>query len=296
MDRLDVLAVLRVVGVDVHRPELEERELLHVLAKPGLAEEDGTRSVALDAQREVREQRSGDQESQSKRATMSIVRLTTRADGESRTGGNPISGSVSIVCISTLGPTASKSRGTRSICTEIAFSLWMTSSRSSWESREYAIITRSMPNSSTSWGSCSGDPSRSSGVEIGSRLSRLDVDEANQSDRVLGMLLKLARDQLADLSRSHDDRVLPEHRLPSSHRPRERSASDDERDRHRPEGEHPWRVRLPERGERDQPGEQPCADRDDGEDPGEVVDGRVIGALDGSTVEPAQLRDDYPEW
>ena len=47
-----------------------------------------------------------------------------------------MSGSASIVCMSTLGPTASNRRGTRSICTDLAFSLWMSASSASCDSDE----------------------------------------------------------------------------------------------------------------------------------------------------------------
>src|SRR4029078_2730181 len=45
------------------RPKLEGRELAHVVPEPVLPEEDGTRTVELDANRDPREERSSDNES-----------------------------------------------------------------------------------------------------------------------------------------------------------------------------------------------------------------------------------------
>ena len=44
--------------------------------------------------------------------------------------------------------------------------------------------------------------------ESGIRLLRLSVDEADEVDAVLGMLLELPRDLLADVTCADDDRVL----------------------------------------------------------------------------------------
>ena len=54
---LDVLAVHGGIDVDLHRPELQGRELALVLPEPCLTEEDGAGRVALHAPRDVREQR-----------------------------------------------------------------------------------------------------------------------------------------------------------------------------------------------------------------------------------------------
>ncbi len=131
--------------------------------------------------------------------------------------------------------------------------------------------------------------------EVVTGFSRLSVEEADQPDRVLGMALELARDQLTHVSRSDDDRVLPEQRTTAGHRARKRSPSDDEPDRHQPEGQHARRIRPDRVRQRRESPEQPRADGDHREDPGDVVDGRVIRSPFVSAVEPAQLRHDHPE-
>ena len=112
------------------------------------------------------------------------------------------------------------------------------------------------------------------------------VGEADEPDAVLGMLLKLAGDQLADITGTDDDGVLPEQRDAVSPGPRAIA---------RPARTNAiaitqnatmrtgvgWITWVKETTMR----EQPDADRDDGEDADDVVDGRVVGALAVSAVE-----------
>ncbi len=101
--------------------------------------------------------------------------------------------------------------------------------------------------------------------EISSRLSRPRVDEADEPDRVLGMLLEFARDELTDVAGADDDGVLPEHRHPPSGGPCQRSSADDEGDRHDPEGDRPPYARTRRAREGDEHREEPHANRDHGE-------------------------------
>ena len=54
---LDVAAMLVLVGVDSHGAELEDRERVHVVAEPPLAEEHWPLRVELDADRDQDQER-----------------------------------------------------------------------------------------------------------------------------------------------------------------------------------------------------------------------------------------------
>ena len=53
-----------------------------------------------------------------------------------------------------------------------------------------------------------GRPEKRHGRELGAHLARLAVDEPDDVDPVLRVQQRLARDELADVARAHDDHVL----------------------------------------------------------------------------------------
>ena len=61
-----------------------------------------------------------------------------------------------------------------------------------------------------------------------------------------------------------------------------------------PEAEQPLEAGVGPMRDRREGEEEPAADRDQVEDPDEVVGGRVVGALLVEVVEAVELRDDHP--
>ncbi|MEZ5098363.1 MAG: hypothetical protein R3C15_00815 [Thermoleophilia bacterium] len=130
--------------------------------------------------------------------------------------------------------------------------------------------------------------------EVGADLPRVGVDEAEQVDPVLAMLHQLARDELADVARAEDQRVLQVEQAPAAGRPGDGPRGGDQHDRERPEGGELVDVRVghPRHHRADEDDERP--DGHEQEDADEVVDRRVLGAQVVVVVEAEELREDDP--
>ena len=120
------------------------------------------------------------------------------------------------------------------------------------------------------------------------RLLRHVVDKPDDIDAVLRMLQELARDRLADVACSDDDRVLDVLEAPAADRACEGASRDYEHDREQPEDEQLMQVerRHVSHGRADK--EDPGADCDEVKDAYEVVDGRVVVALFVVLVQPVE--------
>ena len=227
--------------------------------------------------------------------TTSMLRLSSLADGVSRSGGSPISGRPSTVCTSTRGPTRSKRRGTMSICRSSSRHDRTIARMSSSDSFENDTMTRSTSRSRTISGSCAGVPRRVRCSRSTRGFAGLGVDEADEIEAVLRVLEQLARHQLADVARADDDGVLEVEDAPPADRPGGAAADRDEDERRDAEERElaQLRIREAERPERQR--DQPHAGRDQVQDADDLVDRRMVGALLVSLVEPVQLRQDDPE-
>ena len=109
------------------------------------------------------------------------------------------------------------------------------------------------------------------------------------------MLEEFPRDGLTDLACSDDERVLHVDRVPAGDPagadPRQR----DERHRRSPEDRHAHDVRG-RQTERDRADDvEPREQCHEDEDPGEIVGGRVVGALFVAVVEAVELGQDDPD-
>ena len=125
-------------------------------------------------------------------------------------------------------------------------------------------------------------------AEVAARLLRAPIDEPDEVDAVLRVLEDLARDQLADVAGSDDHGVL----LVRLGAARDGAGAD-------PPGDHEGHRRRPERDDRadvecaadDRAGgkQEERRDRDHVEDAGDVVDGRVVRPLLVAVVEAVDL-------
>ena len=100
---------------------------------------------------------------------------------------------------------------------------------------EKAITTRSTSSRLTSGTTSAVGPSNGTVREVVTPRARMVVDEADDVDAVLGMLAQLARDELTDVARADDDRVLDVHDAAPGGGPRDGAADDDQEDREDPE-------------------------------------------------------------
>ena len=80
-------------------------------------------------------------------------------------------------------------------------------------SSENATTTRSTSNIAHDVGEPVGRPEKRHVRELRAHLARVVVDETDDVDPVLGVLEELSRDELPDVTRAHDDRVLDVERL-----------------------------------------------------------------------------------
>jgi hypothetical protein len=131
-------------------------------------------------------------------------------------------------------------------------------------------------------------------LQVGATLFWLGVDKADQVDPVLGMLKELSPDQLADLPRADDHRILLVCNAAAAERARGCAAERDEGDGERPEErelDDVWARKTRQPGSHD---ENPRADRDHVEDVPHVVDRGVVRALLIALVEAVELGDDDP--
>ena len=127
--------------------------------------------------------------------------------GESRAGGTQTSGMPSSRCMSRAGPTSSKSRGTTSTMHVLVAQRPDDAIVSVSGSFENATITRSTGARRRADWSSSSPPSVATSAISAPALARLVVDEADELEPVLGVLLDLARDELADMAGADDDRA-----------------------------------------------------------------------------------------
>ena len=108
--------------------------------------------------------------------------------------------------MSARGPTSSKSRGTRSTITSCREASGRAPSSDRRAHREKATITRSTSLVATSSIEIVEATEHRKVRDLRPPVARMLVDEADELDPVLGMLLDLARRQLADMTRTDHDR------------------------------------------------------------------------------------------
>ena len=178
--------------------------------------------------------------------------------------------------------------------TSRSFSERMMVSVSSCVSFEKATITRSTSKSLMIAGRRSEEPR----IVIWPRSSRCvlrtRVDEADEVDPVLRMLEELPGDELPDLARAEDDRVLQVRDPVPAEGASRRAADGDQADREAPEDDQLEKCRVGEPGDPGTEVEDPGADGDEVEHAQELVDGRVVGPLLVVVVEAVELRAEDP--
>ena len=200
----------------------------------------------------------------------------------------------SIVCIWAFVPSTSNMRGTMSIWRSMSCTERMTRSVWSCESVEKAIATRCAPYSSTSAGRSSVVPMNGIFPLVAAmRSSRSTKPDDPQS--VLGVFLDLLGEQARHVPGADDDDVLDVRRLTAADRPDDGAHDRHEGDRKEPEDDEPPKVRMREPGEVRQNEEAPGSERDDLNDPDDVVHGGVIRALLVPVVQPVDAREQNPE-
>ena len=132
-------------------------------------------------------------------------------------------------------------------------------------------------------------------LQIAAHLLRRRVDEPQQVDPVLGVVEQLAPDQLPDVTRADDHRVLDVGRIAARQPARDRTQSGDADERQEPERR---QLRLVRMGEPDEPRgreEEPEADGDQMEDADYLVCRGVRGTRFVAVIEAVELRDHGPE-
>ena len=178
------------------------------------------RRVAPDPPGDVGEERRRQDQRRPTRRSGRSPRLTQRAERRQPDGRQADQRQRLDACASaTRGPTASNSRGTRSIWTEIAFSLWMISSSSSCRVVRVGDDRPGRRRARRRARELVDAAEQREIADVVAPLLRLRVDEADEPDPVLGMLLELAGDQLADVAGADDDRVLHVDRAAARNRP-----------------------------------------------------------------------------
>ena len=233
---------LALVGVRVHRPELEDPERAAGRADPDLAKENRARRVDLDHQREQRKKRRKKNERRIVRAR-SVVRFTRRDDRDSRSGGSPMSGRPSTVWTSTRSDELEESRHDIDLHVEVlegAKPLECLLVRVVREGDDHALDVEEADHRREPLDTAE----QRQVLETLSALLRLGVDEADQVDPVFGMDKELLREQLADVAGTDDDRVLDVGHVSPCKRSRHRAADADERDCEGPEDEELLRARM----------------------------------------------------
>ncbi len=137
-------------------------------------------------------------------------------------------------------------------------------------------------------------PEQRDPVEVGSHGLRVGVDEANEMDAQFGMLPELTADELTDVARSDDQRVLDV----SGTSPHERTIDDaagyEQGERGDPEDGDLRELRVAA-GQPQADDAEPGADRDQMEERQEVIDGGVLGASLVAVVQAVHLRTKDPE-
>ena len=121
------------------------------------------------------------------------------------------------------------------------------------------------------------------------------VDEADDVEPVAAVLAHLLGEQPRDVARADDEDVLHVGGLAPADHSDEDAEEPDEPDRERPEHHEPLERRMSELHDVRADEEDPGSDRDHLEDAEEVVDGRVIGALLVTVVQPMQARENHPQ-
>ncbi len=131
-------------------------------------------------------------------------------------------------------------------------------------------------------------------VEAGRLRLRRIVDEADELDAVLRVVHDLAREPLADVAGSDDDRPLRVRRAAPEPRPGAHAAEGDEHDRQDPRCELGRGIERRVEPDGEASVEQQRSDGDELQDADEVVRRRVVGALGVGPVEVVQRRDRDP--
>src|SRR3954447_23798382 len=113
-------------------------------------------------------------------------------------------------------------------------------------------------------------------LDFAASLLRPTVDEADEIDAVLGMLQQLPCDQLADVSRADNQRVLHVQHASPAEEARNASTENDKRDRQRPEGGAAFEARRGDTREPTEDDKEPRARRDEADNAGEFISGCVV--------------------
>ncbi len=131
--------------------------------------------------------------------------------------------------------------------------------------------------------------------DLRATVARVLVDEAEEPDAVLGVMLDLPRDKLADIASPDNDAVLRVDVHLAHDRACEHPPDRDEDQREEPEGDETVDLRMDElrhpAGDEDEPG----AERDEREHAERLVGGRVVGARVVELVQAEALREQDPD-
>ena len=203
--------------------------------------------------------------------------------------------SPSTACTVRRGPTSSKRRGTRSIWTGKARS-WRSSESSSRhrlvrEGDHHSLDVEALDDLRQPLRAAED---RQMLREVRAPRLRIAVDEPHHVDSILWMLDQLAGDQLADLPRADDQGVLLVGLRPLAGPAGDRAG--ERQDAHGEEPERDQRVdaRIGSTADPSSHQQHPYADRDQVEDPDDVIGGGVIGVLLVASIQPLELGHDRP--
>ena len=273
-DRLDVRTMRGLVGIDHHRPELEERERLHVLAEPLLTEEHRTRRVAADAPREPEKQRREGCEQE--RGADDVAGALHRMCGARGVDGRERQQLEALDVVDRdHGPYRLEEAGD-----EVDLNVQVAQPMDEPE-LELVTVVRERDHDpldvvlAHELGDLVRGAEDGNAVEVGAHALRVGIDEADEPDAELGVLPQLASDELTDVARPDDQRVL---HVPGA-APRERACGgprQGDRDTGgRPEGDEAAHrpVEVEEPGDDDA---EPGTEADDEDERPDLVERRVI--------------------
>ena len=154
-----------------------------------------------------------------------------------------------------------------------------------------ATITRSTWWARTSWGTSPTLP-RTGRFDLGTQPWAV-VDEADDSNPILGVLGQFSRDQLSNVPGANDECALFV-RGRRRDRARQGSSGRHQEDREGPEGGDLGQIGVSETGEPGARKEKPGTDRDEVEDANDFIDGRVIRPRLIMVVQPVEVRHEDP--